>query len=88
METMLWRVFWTASTMGLATGVRALSSVPAPADDHCQRDGHDGRGARRREVPHSVIILSATWRPPITWGEAHGFPPPPRDGFSFIEGEW
>ena len=82
MVTMLLCVFSTASMMGVLREYWpwAFFSNPAPASTA------DERGQRRDQA--SSASLSSFRQPgDLALGrEAHGFPPPPRDGFSIFGG--
>src|SRR5262249_22545870 len=77
--TMLGRVFWTAWTNGLRREYWALAWVAVAR----KTTAHSAASAARG-VLFSMTVRS--FRQPgdlhVSGVEAHGFPPPPRDGFS------
>src|SRR3954454_9186433 len=79
--TMLALVLETASTTGLRRWKVLISC--APATDQSSRDAATASAPRDRKglmvlVPFGSLATSLSIR------EAHGFPPPPRDGFSIV----
>src|SRR4051794_38262050 len=75
-------VLATASVTGLRRGNGLLFSVPAPA---LTKTSPASVARAQDGSKRMMLFLSAAWRSLRSVGETHSFPPPPRDGFSFIE---